>query len=352
MKRLALAVAGGRRPASALRRPTMPRRRAKNDYSIASNWLCLPGHEDACSANEDATVVAAERHTESGEIPRRQEGAGRLLLCLSDRVARSRRQQRHAARPRGDGRDRAAVRTLRQRLHDLRAALSPVHADGARRAHDGQADGDAGRSAARLSRRRRCLELLSRALQSRPRRRPDRTQPGLGRADRADQERDRRQADPEAARRSRSSAARGCRFRPARMSAAISSMSRSVIRPATSGCVIAFASFRASVPPPANSRFGKSERPGLEAACVNPAALGGGSGAVHAYLGIEPAARRRRAVEPKPWATGKTVADAVRQPARHADGANARTTMSAPISRSPCTAIRPTRASTTSPATL
>src|SRR5512135_1386794 len=32
---------------------------AKNNYSIASNWLCLPGHEDACSANEDATVVAA-----------------------------------------------------------------------------------------------------------------------------------------------------------------------------------------------------------------------------------------------------------------------------------------------------
>jgi len=32
---------------------------AKNDYSIASNWLCLPGHEDACSANEDATVVRA-----------------------------------------------------------------------------------------------------------------------------------------------------------------------------------------------------------------------------------------------------------------------------------------------------
>jgi hypothetical protein len=51
------------------------------------------------------------------------------------------------------------------------------------------------------------------------------------------------------------------------------------------GCVINFASFRAKRPPPADGRmFGASVGPGLEAACVNPAALGGGSGALHAYL--------------------------------------------------------------------
>ncbi len=33
---------------------------ARNDYSIASNWLCLPGHDDACGAAEDATIVAAD----------------------------------------------------------------------------------------------------------------------------------------------------------------------------------------------------------------------------------------------------------------------------------------------------
>jgi hypothetical protein len=57
------------------------------------------------------------------------------------------------------------------------------------------------------------------------------------------------------------------------------------------GCAINFASFRANSPPPADARlFGASARPGLEAACVNPAALGGGSGLLHAYLasGIEP----------------------------------------------------------------
>ena len=50
------------------------------------------------------------------------------------------------------------------------------------------------------------------------------------------------------------------------------------------GCVIAFASFRSNVPPPANTFFGKVQTPGQEAACVNPAALGGGSGAAHAYM--------------------------------------------------------------------
>ena len=49
------------------------------------------------------------------------------------------------------------------------------------------------------------------------------------------------------------------------------------------GCAIAYASFRDTVPPPVNSLFGKA--PGDQvAACVNPAALGGGSGPLHAYL--------------------------------------------------------------------
>jgi hypothetical protein len=49
------------------------------------------------------------------------------------------------------------------------------------------------------------------------------------------------------------------------------------------GCVIAFADFRANVPPPANSRFGKAPD-GMQAVCANPAALGGGSGVLDAYL--------------------------------------------------------------------
>ncbi|THD83294.1 MAG: DUF3089 domain-containing protein [Phenylobacterium sp.] len=50
------------------------------------------------------------------------------------------------------------------------------------------------------------------------------------------------------------------------------------------GCVIAYASFRDTVPPPANSRFGKAPNENQVAACTNPAALGGGKGELHAYL--------------------------------------------------------------------
>jgi hypothetical protein len=46
-----------------------------------------------------------------------------------------------------------------------------------------------------------------------------------------------------------------------------------------SGCVITYASFRETAPPPANSRFAKTDKPGLDVACTNPAALGGGTGA-------------------------------------------------------------------------
>ena len=68
------------------------------------------------------------------------------------------------------------------------------------------------------------------------------------------------------------------------------------------GCVISYVTFRANVPPPANSLFGRVRGDGMQAACVNPAALGGGKGELHAYL----ASRGRSngsAAEPKPWVT-------------------------------------------------
>jgi hypothetical protein len=55
-------------------------------------------------------------------------------------------------------------------------------------------------------------------------------------------------------------------------------------KPAQTGCLVTYVSFRASSPPPANTRFGKVTEPGMVAACTNPAALGGGSAALHAYL--------------------------------------------------------------------
>jgi pimeloyl-ACP methyl ester carboxylesterase len=51
-----------------------------------------------------------------------------------------------------------------------------------------------------------------------------------------------------------------------------------------SGCIVTYASFRADSPPPADSRFGKGDRPGVEAGCTNPAALAGGKAVSQPYL--------------------------------------------------------------------
>jgi hypothetical protein len=55
-------------------------------------------------------------------------------------------------------------------------------------------------------------------------------------------------------------------------------------KPGQIGCVISYVSFRADSPPPADARFGKVEEPGMKAACVNPAALAGGSASVQSYF--------------------------------------------------------------------
>jgi hypothetical protein len=49
-------------------------------------------------------------------------------------------------------------------------------------------------------------------------------------------------------------------------------------------CAIAYASFRDTVPPPANSLFGKAPADNQIAGCANPAALGGGKAELHSYL--------------------------------------------------------------------
>lgn len=54
--------------------------------------------------------------------------------------------------------------------------------------------------------------------------------------------------------------------------------------PTQTGCAISYVTFRDTVPPPANSRFGRVMAPGMQAACTNPAALGGGAAPLRAYL--------------------------------------------------------------------
>jgi Protein of unknown function (DUF3089) len=51
------------------------------------------------------------------------------------------------------------------------------------------------------------------------------------------------------------------------------------------GCVITYSSFRVTSPPPPNSFFGRVAGENMAAGCTNPSALGGGTGALHSYLG-------------------------------------------------------------------
>jgi len=75
-------------------------------------------------------------------------------------------------------------------------------------------------------------------------------------------------------------------------------------KPGQTGCAIAYASFRDTVPPPANSLFGKAPDAKSIAACTNPANLApGGKGAFHAYMSNTQIASSGAAV--KEWVKGK-----------------------------------------------
>lgn len=70
------------------------------------------------------------------------------------------------------------------------------------------------------------------------------------------------------------------------------------------GCAIAYVTFRDTIPPPANTRFGKVAQPGMSAACVNPAALGGGKAPLKAYLSNTTNIASSSAAPPA-WVKGK-----------------------------------------------
>jgi Protein of unknown function (DUF3089) len=61
---------------------------------------------------------------------------------------------------------------------------------------------------------------------------------------------------------------------------------RSCHSPTQVRCVVAFSTFNAPVPP--TSLFGRTTAPGLHVLCRNPAALGGGSGALRVVMPSEP----------------------------------------------------------------
>lgn len=75
------------------------------------------------------------------------------------------------------------------------------------------------------------------------------------------------------------------------------------------GCLITFATFRSTLPPPANTLFGRVTGEGLEAACTNPAALAGGRGVLRPYLTGRGSLIASSALQTHEWVKGSTPVD-------------------------------------------
>lgn len=71
------------------------------------------------------------------------------------------------------------------------------------------------------------------------------------------------------------------------------------------GCVVTYVTFRADVPPPENSRFGKVPQPNMIAGCVNPAALAGGKAVMDSIFTARGAGMGSAAQAP--WSSGPAV---------------------------------------------
>lgn len=67
------------------------------------------------------------------------------------------------------------------------------------------------------------------------------------------------------------------------------------------GCLVSYVSFRDTLGPVPATLFGRVQGAGLHAACVNPAALGGGKAAAHSYL------RTKSGAGKQPWVQGKSI---------------------------------------------
>ncbi|MEW6322257.1 MAG: DUF3089 domain-containing protein [Acidobacteriota bacterium] len=72
------------------------------------------------------------------------------------------------------------------------------------------------------------------------------------------------------------------------------------------GCVVSFASFRSTIPPPANTLFGRAADAAHVAICTNPVTLNGDSGPLRAYLSAT-GRTIASSTSPQPWAAGTTI---------------------------------------------
>ena len=77
-------------------------------------------------------------------------------------------------------------------------------------------------------------------------------------------------------------------------------------KPGQIGCVVNFSAFRSTLPPPANTLFGRASDAAMSGSCTNPATLGEGGAPLHAYL-FATGRTIAMAGANTTWVTGKTI---------------------------------------------
>ncbi len=219
-----------------------------------------PGRtDDACAIDLTTTVVAADG-TMTRETWTANPKAPIDCFYVYPTVSMDQTtEQRHDRGQRRAQRHPPAVRALRVAVPAVRAALSPGDAGGPARRRWPAASW---RSSAgvRLRRRARRVEPLPEERQQRPRRRAHRALAGLVHPDAAHRARRSTASRCSRAWCRRSCSARTFRCRRARTSAARSRGFRCAAQPDQTGCLITYASFRSTLPPPANTLFGRVDR--------------------------------------------------------------------------------------------
>ncbi len=251
------------------------------DYADAANWLCLPGRDDACTQNLDATVVNADGTRSIQPFEPAKEPAFDCFYVYptvsldpggnSDMVAGGeewRVAQMQAAPFRAKCRVFAPL--YRQvTLTALRANMTGgnVPVDRAMAYGDAKAAWDyylahhnRGRGVVLIGHSQGSLvltQLVGREIDGKP-----------------------------AAGRMISAMLIGSNV-PVPEGKAVGGVFRTVPLCRTAeqfGCIVSYMSFRDTVPPPPGASFGKVDRPGMVAACTNPAALAGGAAQTDAWL--------------------------------------------------------------------
>ncbi len=262
-------------------KPTANPPYAVADYSNTANWVCLPGRTDSCAADIDATAIAADGST-TKITPTRDPDPKVDCFYVYPTVSRDRTQNaRLATAPEIDFVTRAQFARFstvcrpyaplyrQSTLQSLKAAVLGITAFGDQDLAYGDVR-DAWKTYLAKYNQGRGVILIGHSQGSRMLKRL------------AQEEIEGKPAQAQLV----SVMLTGNEVKvPTGQDTGGDFKTLKLCRaPDQTGCVIAYSSFRASAPPPPDSRYGHDPGHGMSVACTNPASLQGGRAVLDSYL--------------------------------------------------------------------